>query len=261
MPELALAARATLSAMETFCLDPSLDRGLLADVPAPDVSSDVETVPINDITSAVQWLGVHTGTPAIFVRTQGCSLRCTFCDVPETWREAKPAAVRSLGEGRSRGQTMRHQVTKWRRMSGDDVTRWCRTNYRQRHVVVTGGEPAMHAELGRLCEALLDGGYSVQLETSGTYVISVPDPVWVTVSPKIGMGRVILTAALTRANEIVMPISKAADLVNLAREVVPRISPRCRIYLHPIAAGAAVARAVESAFSLGYRVTSAAWVR
>lgn len=248
--------------METFCLDPSLDRGLLADVLAPSLSNATDTVPINDITSAVQWLGAHTGTPAVFVRTQGCSLKCGFCDVPETWGEAKAATPRQLGEGgRSRGQTMRHRVVKWRAMSGGDVATWCRTNYRQRHVVVTGGEPAMHAELGRLCQALVDVGYAVQLETSGTYTISVPDPVWVTVSPKLGMGRSIVASTLARANEIVMPISKAADLVTLAREVVPRVSARCRIYLHPISAGAAVARAVESAFTLGYRVTSAAWVR
>ena len=35
---------------------------------------------INEIFYSLHGEGYHTGTPAIFVRFSGCSLKCDFCD-------------------------------------------------------------------------------------------------------------------------------------------------------------------------------------
>lgn len=55
-----------------------------------------------------------------------------------------------------------------------------------------------------LTTQLIETGFSVQIETSGTFPIRVHDDVFVTVSPKINMpGKYpILADALLRANEI-----------------------------------------------------------
>lgn len=242
--------------MRTLSPDASLPsnvRRVLPALPESRAEVGVGTIPVNDIAVAVQWLGAHGGTPAVFVRTQGCDVGCMWCDVPETWHQTSEALR----------PDWKRRVVRWRHLSPVDVRDWCRENYRQGHVVVTGGEPAMHASIGKLCETLLEGGYGVQFETSGTYELDLPAGVWVTVSPKFAMmgKRTVLESALKRANEIVMPVSRMADFANLAQKVAPFVPRSTPIYLHPIRAGAITASSLQSAFAQGYRVTVAAQVR
>ena len=42
-------------------------------------------VHINSIYYAIEGEGIFIGTPTIFLRLQGCQLRCEWCDSKETW--------------------------------------------------------------------------------------------------------------------------------------------------------------------------------
>ena len=85
---------------------------------------------IAEIYRSVQGEGLLTGVPSVFVRTSGCNLRCWFCDTPYTsWRP----------EGRD--------------MSVDEIVAQVE-EWDTQHVVVTGGEPMLFAELIPLCERL-----------------------------------------------------------------------------------------------------------
>lgn len=53
-----------------------------------------------------------------------------------------------------------------------------------RHVVITGGEPALY-DLGPLTTLLVGSGFSVQLETSGTQAIQANPSKWVTGQPEM----------------------------------------------------------------------------
>ena len=44
---------------------------------------------INEVFESIQGEGAHTGTPAIFVRLQGCPVGCSWCDTKHTW-EVEP---------------------------------------------------------------------------------------------------------------------------------------------------------------------------
>ena len=126
---------------------------------------------VNEIFYSLQGEGYYSGTPAVFVRLSGCNLRCPFCDTRhESGREmSEKEIVEAVGQ------------------------------YPARHVVVTGGEPAL-----QLTESLVDAlhvaGRYVAVETNGTHPL--PDNVdWVTLSPKSAFvdGAEVM---LTRANEI-----------------------------------------------------------
>src|SRR5262245_8609780 len=114
---------------------------------------------IAEIYRSVQGEGLLTGVPSVFVRASGCNLRCWFCDTPYTsWRPE--------GSDMSTDEIVA-QVEEW------DT----------RHVVVTGGEPMLFAELIPLCERLRKTGRHVTIETAGTLYLPVACDL-MSVSPK-----------------------------------------------------------------------------
>ena len=209
------------------------------------------TVPVNELFATMQWVGTHAGSPVVVVRTQGCGVGCRYCDVPETWHN--PRAV-FRAESRRRPK-------RWRDMAAEEVLEWAATEHKAlRHVVITGGDPALHPGTGELAAVMLAAGYFVQYETSATYrlPVNLPAAVWVTASPKFAMaaGREVLPEVLTRADEVVMPLSREKDLAALQRHVIPVIRRGVPVYLHPIHGGNLCGEVVKTAFSRGYKVTA-----
>jgi 7-carboxy-7-deazaguanine synthase len=116
---------------------------------------------IAEIYRSVQGEGLLTGVPSVFVRTCGCNLRCWFCDTPyASWRpEGSDVSVDEIVA----------QVEEWD----------------SRHVVVTGGEPMLYAELIPLCQRLRAVGRHVTIETAGTLYLPVACNL-MSISPKLG---------------------------------------------------------------------------
>ncbi|MEH8147005.1 7-carboxy-7-deazaguanine synthase QueE [Aeromonas hydrophila] len=160
--------------------------------------------PINEIFQTIQGEGVFTGLPAIFVRLQGCPVGCPWCDTRHTWvvdpaREVGVQAVLDCS----------NESDGWSKMSTEQIlASFQQLGYQARHVVITGGEPCLY-DLQDLSAALIEAGYQVQIETSGTREIQTHEQTWVTVSPKINMkgGLPVLVSALERANEIKHPVA------------------------------------------------------
>ena len=114
---------------------------------------------IAEIYQSVQGEGELTGTPSLFIRASGCNLRCWFCDTPHTsW--APEGTDLSVEEILSR-------VDEW------DAT----------HVVITGGEPMLFAELIPLVAALRRRRWHVTIETAGTLYLPVECDL-MSISPK-----------------------------------------------------------------------------
>jgi 7-carboxy-7-deazaguanine synthase len=114
---------------------------------------------IAEIYRSVQGEGLLTGTPSVFVRASGCNLRCWFCDTPyASWHpEGNDYAVDEIVA----------EVEEWD----------CR------HVVLTGGEPMLFAELIPLCEKLREQGRHITIETAGTLFLPVECDL-MSISPK-----------------------------------------------------------------------------
>jgi 7-carboxy-7-deazaguanine synthase len=115
---------------------------------------------IAEIYRSVQGEGLLTGAPSVFVRTSGCNLRCWYCDTPYTsWQpEGRDVSVDEIVA----------QVEEWN----------CQ------HVVVTGGEPMLFAELIPLCDRLRTIGRHVTIETAGTLYLPVSCDL-MSISPKL----------------------------------------------------------------------------
>ena len=126
---------------------------------------------LTEIFYSVQGEGTFTGTPATFVRLAGCNLACAFCDTDYALR-----SFTSIAEVVARVA---------------DIGGACPTT------ILTGGEPLAQRESPELIEALRAAGRRVHIESNGTIAVTLPDDVWLTVSPKERLS----DAMAMRANE------------------------------------------------------------
>ena len=109
---------------------------------------------INEIFYSLQGEGYFTGTPAVFVRLSGCNRHCDFCDT---------------------------DFSTYTLMTASEIAILA-AKYPTRHLVLTGGEPALQAD-DELIDALHDKEFFISVETNGS--LPLPDSIdWITCSPK-----------------------------------------------------------------------------
>ena len=115
---------------------------------------------ISEIFYSIQGEGRLIGTPSVFIRTSGCNLRCVWCDTPYTsWTPE--------GEDWTIKEVLR-EVRK----------------YSARHIVITGGEPLLAAEIQELAAALKRAVAHITIETAATIFKPVACDL-VSLSPKL----------------------------------------------------------------------------
>lgn len=114
----------------------------------------MKTYKINEIFYTLQGEGFYTGTPSLFIRFSGCNLQCPFCDTSH--------------------QSF-HETTL------DEIIQIA-TQSPIRHVVLTGGEPALQID-EPLTTALHHAHKFIAIETNGTTPIQ-GNVDWITLSPK-----------------------------------------------------------------------------
>ena len=99
---------------------------------------------ISEIFYSIQGEGLLTGVPSVFVRTSGCNLRCRWCDT-------------SYASWNPEGE----------KLSVEEIVAQVRQHPAE-HVVLTGGEPMVAAEIHDLTGQLAQSGYHITIETAGT---------------------------------------------------------------------------------------------
>jgi 7-carboxy-7-deazaguanine synthase len=112
---------------------------------------------ITEIFRSIQGESTHAGLPCIFVRLTGCNLRCTWCDTAYAFHggtkmdiEEILARVENLSAAAKDGKSIKKDYARAISL-----------------VELTGGEPLLQPETIPLAQKLLDGGYTVLIETSG----------------------------------------------------------------------------------------------
>ncbi len=112
---------------------------------APATRDDRSGPPrVSEIFLSLQGEGPSAGTPAHFVRLQGCDVGCAWCDSKYTW---DPAAGRAL--------------------DADAIVKEALALGAAPLLVLTGGEPLQSPGLPALLDAALAAWPRVEIETSG----------------------------------------------------------------------------------------------
>ncbi len=182
---------------------------------------------VNEIFWSIQGEGLCTGTPAVFIRLQGCHAGCPYCD---TGYAARTDASFRL-ETNAPAIVTKEKSSAWHAAVTLDwlhaVIAKKRSSYKP-CVILTGGEP-FEQSVTELVQSLEDAHYPVHIETNGHYPLSVPRATWITLSPKaIG----VYPENWARADEIKVPVRTRADIAPFS-EALAAQDPR-KILLQPI---------------------------
>jgi len=201
---------------------------------------------IQEVFYTLQGEGPFSGQSAVFVRLAGCNLRCFWCDTDFESSTYRPDLERLLGHV-------------------DGV--------RPEHcdlVVLTGGEP-FRQNIGPLVTALLERGLRVQIESSGTLWVDLPEHERLTivcspktpklhrsVEPRIAAFKYVIAAGETDPADG-LPIQSTQMRGSPAR--IARPTPGALVYVMPrddrdAARNLAnMKAATEVAMTFGYRLT------
>ena len=105
---------------------------------------------VTEIFHSIQGESTRSGLPCTFVRLTGCPLRCVWCDTEYAFHGGERVALDAIvAKVRSIGTPL---------------------------VEITGGEPLVHPNAFRLAEMLLNNGFTVLVETSGSIDVAPLDP-------------------------------------------------------------------------------------
>jgi 7-carboxy-7-deazaguanine synthase len=99
---------------------------------------------LSEVFYSIQGEGATAGLPAVFVRLQGCTVGCTWCDTKYSW-DSEAGRATDL-----------------------DALLEEASGFPCRRVVITGGEPLESSFFAPLACALGSRGFAIEVETSGT---------------------------------------------------------------------------------------------
>lgn len=187
---------------------------------------------INEIFSSIDGEGIRTGYLVTFIRTQFCSLHCTYCDT-----EYSLAACDKDGNKQYRDMTVEEVIEECEKLGN-------------RRITFTGGEPLIQKDAHELISKLTLKGYEVNIETNGNIdltpfkklnideVIDQYNTIYTMdwKSPSSGMREKMLTSNLLLLNErdvLKFVVGSKEDLDDM-REVVNSTALRCNIFVSPI---------------------------
>lgn len=111
--------------------------------------NDENTFRINEIFYSIQGEGPLAGYPCVFIRMQGCNLRCNWCDTKYAIEKNFPAIE----------------------MTSDEIFQRV-SSYGCNNIEFTGGEPLLQKGSAELINSFDDKGFITAVETNGSKSIA-----------------------------------------------------------------------------------------
>ena len=104
---------------------------------------DEQSLAVSELFFSLQGESTYAGLPCVFIRLEGCNLRCRYCDARYTYEES--GSTKNLSE----------------------IVVFA-DRYPEAIIEITGGEPLLQANVITLMQRLVDKSRTVLLETNGS---------------------------------------------------------------------------------------------
>ena len=169
-----------------------------------EILENGKKLPLVEEFYSIQGEGLHTGTPAYFIRIGGCDVGCNWCDAKFTWNAENfpPVFVDNII----------NNIIE------------CKANA----VVVTGGEPSLY-NLDYFTQKAKENNIRTFLETSGIKKLTgIWD--WVCLSPKIQSPP--HQSLFSIADELKVIVQEEIHF-KWAEENAKKVNPDCHLFLQP----------------------------
>ena len=178
-------------------------------------------IALNTIFSSLQGEGPFQGYPTLFVRLQGCNLRCNWCDTIESQSDKAPYIL-----------SVEEVIEK---MKEQDAP----------HLCITGGEPLLQTEeLIRLLTLVADDYTTISIETNGSLPIAkiaqrVPQALFSVDLKPPSSGHTLFDTdnykLLAQRGWLKIVVSDERDLEWIEQQLAHLASLKCEIFISPVA--------------------------
>ena len=108
------------------------------------------SIPVVETFVSINGESIRAGELAVFLRFRGCNLNCSYCDT--RWANGADAPAKQMEV---------EELAAYADSTG--IT----------NVTLTGGEPLLQKEIGRLVERLIHTGHVVEIESNGSLPIAL----------------------------------------------------------------------------------------
>ena len=175
---------------------------------------------INEIFLSIQGEGLYTGEKMVFIRTEYCNLRCSWCDTKYSFYEGREMSIDEI-------------TASVERLNSEHRANW---------ICLTGGEPLLQRDVSNLVSSL-SKSYSILLETSGSIDIKRFIPNYANVRkdvdfklPSSGMYRKFNDRNISymEKGDYIKFVVKDIKDFSVALDEIRKIDPEIQIVIQPV---------------------------
>lgn len=176
-----------------------------------------KTLDVNEIFYSIDGEGITSGQLAVFIRLNGCNLRCRYCDTDYALKTQKNY------------------------ISIKDIYNKVK-DYKCGNITITGGEPLVQENTLYLIDYLTKKGYRVNIETNGTIDIKSLSKIKNTIitldikTPDSEMDRYnnFNNFEYLRDTDVLKIVVGSLNDLDYAYKIVEKHNPSCQVFLSPI---------------------------
>lgn len=175
---------------------------------------EIKKIDINEIFYSIEGEGIRAGQLAIFIRLNGCNLRCSYCDTKYALNNKNNYIDIN---------TIINKIKK----------------YNCKNITITGGEPLLQPNIIDIINSMPE--YTFNLETNGSISINsyllkntIITMDYKTINSKMESYMNLKNLSLLRKKDVLKFVVSSKEDIEQAFKIIYKYKPKCNIFLSPV---------------------------
>lgn len=175
---------------------------------------EIKKIDVNEIFYSIEGEGIRAGQLAIFIRLNGCNLRCSYCDTKYALNNKNNYLDIN---------TIINKIKK----------------YNCKNITITGGEPLLQPNIIDIINSMSE--YTFNLETNGSISINsyllkntIITMDYKTINSKMESYMNLKNLSLLRKKDVLKFVVSSKKDIEQAFKIIYKYKPKCNIFLSPV---------------------------